>query len=445
MNLRPKFHITGETGWINDPNGLIYYKGLYHVFFQYYPHATQWGPMHWGHVVSKDLLHWDRLPVALYPNKETKEDGCFSGTAIVHNDKMYLIYTGFHENGGGDNIRQLQCLASSDDGINFTKHGVVIGEDNLPSEYSACDFRDPKVWKENDTFYMIVAARKNEGKGHILMYKSLNLFDWKFVGDILEKESLGIMIECPDYSKELNMLFYSEQFQPSEDYYHLNVHSCRYASGNFDVSAGKFTEKSRGIVDYGFDFYAPQTFEKKNVMIGWLNMWDRNNPSEKYGFAGSLTIPRNISVVDNKLYQTPVWDYTNAVTQKVGKTLVDTFKIGAYKLEVESLKDIKLKLRKKGEQYFSVSLEDGLFVFDRSNSGEEIKGVETDTDSINGIRRMPLVNREKVTIEIISDEFSLEFFINGLAASFLIYPDLDSTLFELELDADKCVSYKSEF
>ena len=445
MSLRPKFHITGEKGWINDPNGLIYYKGQYHVFFQYYPHATHWGPMHWGHVVSKDLIHWDRLPIALYPNNDTKEDGCFSGTAIEHENMMYLIYTGFFENGGGENIRQLQCMASSLDGVYFQKHGIIIGEDKLPIEYSACDFRDPKVWKENDTFYMLVAAKKKNGKGHILMYQSKDLFDWTFMGDLLENESLGIMIECPDYVKELDLLLYSEQFQPKEGYTHLNVHTSRYACGKLDIDNANFSIDNLGIVDYGFDFYAPQTYAGKNVMIGWLNMWDRNNPSDKYGFAGTLTIPRKIDVINNKLYQTPVWDYTNSSVSTITNLHKDNFKIGAYKLEIDNLKIFELKLRKKGNQYFSVNLEDGLFVFDRSKSGEVITGVETDTDSLNGIRRMPLENNEKVTIEIISDEFSLEFFINGLSASFLLYPDTDSTEFELEINADKCISYKSEF
>ena len=80
---RPKYHFTVRKGWINDPNGLIKYKGLYHVFFQYYPHATSWGPMHWGHRVSEDLIHWDELPIALYPKTYSNEDGCFSGTSIV--------------------------------------------------------------------------------------------------------------------------------------------------------------------------------------------------------------------------------------------------------------------------------------------------------------------------------------------------------------------------
>ena len=201
-SIRPSFHITGGNGWINDPNGLIKFKGLYHAFYQHYPHDVNWGPMHWGHKVSKDLLHWEELPIALFPQTYSNEDGCFSGTSVIHNDVLYLIYTGFFENGGGENIRQLQCLASSKDGIVFEKHGIIIGEKDLPEEYSPCDFRDPKVWKENNQFYMLVAARKKGGKGHILMFKSEDLFKWGFVSDVLPNESKGIMIECPDYVKK---------------------------------------------------------------------------------------------------------------------------------------------------------------------------------------------------------------------------------------------------
>ena len=443
--LRPLFHITGEKGWINDPNGLIFYNGKYHVFFQYYPHANHWGPMHWGHVTSKDLLHWDRAPIALYPKNDTNEDGCFSGTAIIHNNILFVVYTGFYENGGGENIRQLQCLASSIDGIYFQKHGVIIGEKELPNEYSACDFRDPKIWKENDTFYMLVAARKKEGRGHILLFKSNDIFSWEFVSDVLEEESLGIMIECPDYIKNLNLLMYCEQFQPSEGNYHLNIHSCRYLNGCLDLEKGKFIEDHRGIVDYGFDFYAPQVFANDNILIGWLNMWDRNNPSEKYGFAGTLTIPRRVSVIDGKLIQKPIWNYSNACQKNIVKSYKDSLKYGAIKLTIKNLSELNIKLRKKEDQFFEVNLCENELIFDRSKSGEKIIGVETDNDSINGIRRMPLFDKEDVEIEIISDEFSLEIFVNGLSASFLLYPDEDSNGFELKIVSDKCVLTKSIF
>ena len=443
-NLRPSFHVTAPEGWINDPNGLVYFKEKYHVFYQHYPYDTCWGPMHWGHVSSTDLIHWDRLPIALYPKIDTNEDGCFSGTSIIYNDILYVVYTGFFENGGGENIRQLQYLASSVDGINFTKHGLIIGEKELPSEYSACDFRDPKIWRENDKFYILVAAKKKNGKGHMLLFESSDIFHWSFVGDVFD-ESLGVMYECPDYVNNLNILLYSEQFQPNQGYTHLNIHSCSYATGKLDVLNAKFNSDNKGVVDYGFDFYAPQVFANKAVLIGWLNMWDRTNPSVKYGFAGTLTIPRKIEVKDGKLLQTPVWDYSNKNTLKINHKYKDSFKLGALKLELTNLNEINIKLRKKNDQYFNVKLVDDLLVFDRSNCGEKIIGAETNEDSINGIRRMPLYDKKHVTIEVISDEFSLEFFVNGLAASFLIYPDFDAVELEIDVNCEECILDKSDF
>ena len=443
--LRPLFHITGGNGWINDPNGLIYFNNQYHVFYQHYPHDTKWGPMHWGHVVSKDLLHWERMPIALYPKIETGEDGCFSGTAIEHNNVLYVVYTGFYENGGGENVRQLQCLASSVDGINFKKHGIIVGERELPKEYSVCDFRDPKIWKEENVFYMLVAARKKGGRGHILLFKSNDIFNWSFVGDILDKESLGIMIECPDYSSKLGLLMHSEQFQPNEGKKHLNIHSNRYKVGSLDLGKGKFTETNGGIIDYGFDFYAPQIFSDGDVMIGWLNMWDRNNPSQKYGFAGTLTIPRQLTIVDGVLLQKPIWNYDNQTTIDVDGNSNFKFKHGSLKLLASNLKSLNIKLRKKVNQYFNISLSEEELIFDRSNSGEVITGAETDFDSLNGIRRMPITNLGNVEIEIIMDEFSIEVFANGLAASFLIYPDIDADDVEINIDCEQSVLSLSKF
>lgn len=444
-NLRPLFHINGGKGWINDPNGLIKFKGLYHVFFQYYPNDVNWGPMHWGHRVSKDLIHWDELPTALFPKIVSGEDGCFSGTSIIHNDTLYLVYTGFYENGGGDNIRQVQCIASSKDGLIFEKHGIIIDENDLPEYINPSDFRDPKVWKENDIFYMVVAARKKEGRGHILLFKSLDLFKWEFVSDLLERESKGTMIECPDYVDNLNLLIYSEQFQPNEGSKHLNIHTNRYAIGKLDLNNNIFIETKTDIVDYGFDFYAPQVFANENVLIAWLNMWDRNNPSSQYGFAGQLTVPRHIKVVDGELLQTPVWDYSNQEINKVKSGLTDNFKYGALKFNLKDLEKFDLRLRVKDEQYFKVTLENQEFVFDRSNMKNQIVGVEKDTDSLNGIRRMPVNKLDNVTIEVIMDEFSLEFFINGKSASFQVYNDFDADGLVLDIKASDCEYIKSKY
>ena len=434
----PAFHITGETGWINDPNGLVYYNGAYHAFFQYHPHDTKWGPMHWGHVVSNDLTNWKYLPIALTPGDDCDKNGCFSGSAIAHDGKLWLMYTGFIENQGGDTIRQVQCLAESDDGITFKKHGIVIGEELLPEGYAPCDFRDPKVWLHEDYFWCVIAARKIEGRGRILLYKSKDLFTWEFVNDLFGTDSAGTMIECPDYNEELGYLLFCEQFQPSEDGIHLNVHTCRWCTGKIDYSTGLFKEDARGIVDYGFDVYAPQTFGGKPIFMGWLNMWDRNVPSEKYGFAGMLTAARMASIKDGRLHQTPVVNCGEVHKAAVCDKIEDKAVKGVITIKATSLESFEMKMRSNGTHYTKLMLKDGQWVFDRSKSGETITGVEKDPDSLNGIRRMPYSNKKEVTVTIVMDDFSVEIFEDGRALTSTIYPPSDADGLELAVKADTC-------
>lgn len=440
----PAFHITGKTGWINDPNGLIYFKGQYHAFFQYYPHDTKWGPMHWGHVVSDDLTHWQYLPVALAPGGDGDKNGCFSGSAIVHDDKLWLVYTGFTENQGGQSIRQLQCLAESTDGVTFKKHGIVIGEKDLPAEYAPCDFRDPKVWFNDGYFWCVVAARKIDGKGRILLYKSKDLFKWQFINDVFNKDSAGVMIECPDYNEDLGYMLSCEQFQPSEDGIHLNVHTTRWHVGKLNYSTGKFQEENRGIVDYGFDMYAPQTFAGKSIIMGWLNMWDRNVPSDKYGFAGMLTVPREVSIKEGRLYQTPIVNCDKVFSTTVNDNFEDKVVKGVITIKATDLESLDVKMRSNGENYTQLTLKAGQWIFNRSKSGEAIIGVEKDQDSLNGIRRMPCSNGKEIVLTIVMDEFSVEIFEDGRALSSTIYPPSDAKDLILSVKAKSCSYVKEE-
>ena len=433
----PAFHVTGETGWINDPNGLIYYNGKYHAFFQHYPHDTKWGPMHWGHVISDDLTNWSYLPVALTPGDDCDKNGCFSGSAIAYDGKLWLIYTGFIENQGGDSIRQVQCLAESEDGITFRKHGIVIGEELLPDGYAPCDFRDPKVWHHDGCFWCIVAARKIEGRGRILLYKSKDLFNWEFVNDLFGTDSAGTMIECPDYNEEAGYLLYCEQFQPSENGIHLNVHTCRWCIGKIDYSSGRFVEENRGIVDYGFDVYAPQSFADESLIIGWLNMWDRNVPSEKYGFSGMLTVPRKVYVKDGRLCQEPIVK-CGEVQKKIDcGSIEDKATRGVITLNATNLESLTIRLRSDGTHYTDLALNGGEWVFNRSKSGEEISGVEKDSDSVNGIRRMPFSENSEVTLTIVMDDFSVEIFEDGRSLTSTIYPPEDADGIEISVKAAK--------
>ena len=179
--------------------------------------------------------------------------------------------------------------------------------------------------------------------------------------------------------------------------------------------------------------------------MGWLNMWDRNIPSREYGFAGQLTVPRHITISNGKLLQTPVWDYSNQIESAVEGSLKDNIKHGAIKFVIENLKCFELKLRQKDDQYFKVSLVNNEFVFDRSKMKNQVFGLEKDPDSLNFIRRMPIDDLANVTIEIIMDEFSLEFFINGLSASFQVFNDVDAEELNLELESSNCKYIKSLF
>ena len=433
---KPIFHITGEKGWINDPNGLVKFKGQYHIFFQYYPYDIKWGPMHWGHVVSDDLLHFKYLPIALTPGDSYDKDGCFSGTALVKDDVLYLVYTGFVWNENYNNIRQVQCLASSEDGIHFKKHGVIIGTDKLPEGYKPCDFRDPKILYDKGTYYLLAVAKKVVGKGSILLYKSKDLFNWEFVNDVLTHDSDGQMLECVDYQKDLDLLLYSEQCFPADNDHCLNAHSCEYEIGKFNKDF-KFISHNKTLIDYGFDFYAPQIMEDGKILIAWLNMWDRSFPMAKYGFNGMLTVPRIVTVENGLMLQKPVVYGKLAESKEIKEEYKGHLSIGVIHLTINNLQSLSISLRKGIGEESLFYLDNNEFYFDRSHSGEEIKGIEKDPLSLSGKRKMPYIKKDVDDIYIVLDKYSIELFVNGISMSNLVYPKDDSDIFEIRIRSNQ--------
>ena len=211
-----------------------------------------------------------------------------------------------------------------------------------------------------------------------------------------------------------------------------------------DYSTGTFNENARGIVDYGFDMYAPQTFAQKPVVTGWLNMWDRNVPSEKYGFAGMLTAPREVSVKDGRLFQEPRVSSSVSYSTEVSNTLSDNVKIGVVTVKAKGLEELTLKMRSNGTSFTSLVLSNGEWVLDRSKSGESIVGVEKDPDSLSGIRRMPCSKKDEITLTLVMDEFSIEIFEDGRALSSTVYPPDNADGLELTVKADSCVYERAD-
>lgn len=307
-------HLMPPVGWLNDPNGLCWYKGKYHVFFQYAPFDVEGGLKFWGHYTSVDLVDWKYEGTALYPDSPYDCHGVYSGSALVEDEKMHLFFTGNVKiDGDYDYInegRETSTLhVESEDGIHFGDKEEIISFEKYPEDFT-CHIRDPKVWKKNNRYYMILGGRLKEDKGAVLVYGSEDMKDWKLDRVITTPEAFGYMWECPDYF-ELDgqkFLSVSPQGLKREEYRFQNI----YQSGYFPVKEDESvdTEDFREW-DMGFDFYAPQTFvddKGRRILIGWMGIPDADytNPTEEAGWQHALTIPRELSVRDGKLIQEPI-------------------------------------------------------------------------------------------------------------------------------------------
>lgn len=303
---RQWYHFMPECGWMNDPNGLVCFKGKYHLFYQFYPYGPYWSAMHWGHAISEDLLHWEYLPIALAPSEpydDCQKGGVFSGSAVVGDDGLlYLFYTGTLIKDGA--VTKSQCVAYSEDGIHFQKL-----ESNPVISPTAFTESDPKVWKHNNKWYMIVGGERDR-KGRVILYCSNDLTDWKLAGTILESDgSLGAMWECPDlFNVDGNDIMVIGPM-------HLGEKKCTFMLGSMDYDHMRFNSKLSGEVDYGFDYYAPQSFEDLNgrrIQFAWANAWDWMpwwkgfGTTAQEGWCGALAIPREVYVHDGKPVFKPV-------------------------------------------------------------------------------------------------------------------------------------------
>ena len=313
---RHRYHAMPPAGWMNDPNGLCRFKGEYHLFYQHNPYAPRWGKMHWGHSVSRDFVRWEDWPIALAPDKRYESFlGCFSGSALVvgggasGGGELKLMYTAVSAFG------QRQCAAASTDGRTFVKDDAnpLIGARQLPRGRSLLNFRDPKLFEREGRFYCLVASSNSlnrSSEGELLLFRSDNFRDWEYVG-VTYSCPESPMLECPDLSivGGADLLLFSPTELPRRGDEFQNYHSAVCSHGELDLSSGRFAGGPYRELDSGFDFYAPQTLVAEDgrvVMIAWMQMWKRSMPTEAHGWAGAMTLPRELSLVGDRLFQKPV-------------------------------------------------------------------------------------------------------------------------------------------
>ncbi|MFY9177123.1 MAG: GH32 C-terminal domain-containing protein [Caldicoprobacterales bacterium] len=310
QKFRNQIHFAPFKNWMNDPNGLCYYKGKYHMFYQYNPKEQKWGDMHWGHAVSNDLIRWIHLPIALFPQKELYNNdhffgGAFSGSAVVNEDCMHLFLT--RSFGSSDRTweRQWQTTCVSSDGINFSHEKVIIEE---TPEGVGMDFRDPMVFRKDNKWYMFIAG-SHDGVAAVLCYSSIDLLNWEYEGPVIKEDRFDYRVaECPDaYEIDGKFVlvagFINRGVRSKSNYKRRDT---RYYIGNFEN--GKFTVEYSDLVDHGKDYYAVQSFvtSERVVSIGWNNDDALKHVVEKDSSNGTMSIPREISIKNGKLYQYPI-------------------------------------------------------------------------------------------------------------------------------------------
>lgn len=309
-----KVHIKAVDNWINDPNGFIYYKGMYHMFYQCFPYGPRWGRMHWGHAVSKDLVNWEQKGIALFPSKWDDRSGCFSGSAVEHEEKMCLFYTGvryLEENPEDTNLCvdeqfvSAQMLATSEDGVCFDN--IADKRTVLPVIESGAvgdprHTRDPKVWREEDAWYMVLGSTINDERGQLLFYRSEDLEHWIYVNNVTKESGFGWMWECPDYFEVdgKQVVIFSPMGYLNDGKKEENQVICSLV--NFDPATCKMDipDECR-YFDYGLDLYAPQSTtdaEGRRVVVAWARM-----PESVDGrWNGMLSVPRIVEVHNDHIY-----------------------------------------------------------------------------------------------------------------------------------------------
>ncbi|CYX74347.1 Beta-fructosidases (levanase/invertase) [Streptococcus suis] len=411
--FKPKAHLTPETGWMNDPNGFIYFRGEYHLFYQFNPYESVWGPMHWGHAKSKDLVNWEQLPVALAPDKAYDKDGCFSGSAIVKDDTLWLMYTGNIVNEDGS-VRQVQNMAYSTDGIHFEKiaQNPVATEELLPEEVIANDFRDPKIFEKDGRYYSVVATKHKDGVGCIVLLGSDDLLDWQFESIFLKGQAhQGHVWECPDYFEVdgQEYLIVSPMRYQKEDNDFVNINSNIFVTGHVDWARKVFVADSFKEIDHGHDFYAAQTTqgpEGERVMIAWMHTWGRQLVPNDLGhkWYGQMTLPRLLKHDENGLQQVLPAGILNSFDEiEIGQVIQGPSK---FSLKLDDRLDLKLGNDQDYLQFGYDSAKQEVYI-DRSS----LKIQQAGEEEWSTVRRAVAV--QATDLLVLVDTNCLEIFVNN--------------------------------
>ncbi|MFC0272923.1 glycoside hydrolase family 32 protein [Metabacillus herbersteinensis] len=435
---RQSFHIQPKTGLLNDPNGFSYYNGFYHLFYQWFPLGPVHGLKYWYHVKSKDLVNWEDAGIGIEPDHFYDSHGAYSGSAIEHDGKLFMMYTG---NTRDENWTRhpYQCIAIMDQTDKITKLEQPVISD-VPNGYTD-HFRDPKVWKQGETFYTVIGAQRQNETGCAVIYSSLNLVDWKLEGELQTSlNDFGYMWECPDYFEQNDngiFIFSPQGIEAKGDLYR-NIYQSGYLIGRkLTLPERQFEHGDFHELDRGFDFYAPQTTlapDGSRILVGWMGLPEIDYPTDENGWAHCLTVPRVLTVENGKLIQQPVkkLELLRKNEHQVAAVLENEVKSfnelrgTSYEMvcEISSFNSeefgIELRANETKKTVISYNSTHKKLVLDRSNSGKEV-------GSEFGSTRACHLDTDKLFLHIFVDTSSVELFVNNGEEVFTsrIFPEVD--------------------
>ncbi|SIS42706.1 sucrose-6-phosphate hydrolase [Salimicrobium flavidum] len=422
----PSYHIAPPVGLLNDPNGFIQWRGSYHLFYQWMPFRTGHGAKFWAQLTSQNLIDWNFEGPALAPDQWYDRTGCYSGSAVEKDGELILFYTGNVKNDKGER-ETYQCKVRSQDGVHFEKCGVQI---ELPEGFTA-HFRDPKVWKMDNRWYMVIGAQTNENEGCIVLYESMDLETWIFKRIVAS--GMGYMWECPDFFRlEEDVLLFSPQGVEENEIDYRNMYQSGYIIGDFDE--GFPVERFREL-DRGFEFYAPQTMmdEKgRRLLIGWMGMPDGGEeyfPTHDYHWIHQLTLPRELEQRGDIIVQKPPEELLELRRRKIIEEKGGSWE-GDLSRNVEIvISDISEALNMNVYDYFFIACEKDKVVVRRPSiegAGMEWRAAELDS---------PLEE-----IRMFIDRSSLEIFINGGETVFSSRMFLDPSATDCRIEGEASVT-----
>ncbi len=316
---RLKLHLMPPSGWMNDPNGLCQFQGVYHIYFQYTPFLAGWGLKLWGHYTTRDWIHFQEEEPFLFPDCPWDRDGVYSGSAFVKDGELHYFYTGNVKltDRAYDYVmegrEQNTIHVKSRDGMETGEKQLVLTHKDYPEDMSK-HVRDPKIFCQNGVYYMLLGARNGKDEGCVLLFWSRDLEHWSYFDRIVSKEPFGYMWECPDLF-ELGgraFLLACPQGLPKGEHCRQNVYQCGYFPIELDLEHREYHLGEFAELDKGFDFYAAQSFEDdrgRRILLGWMGMPDADydrDPTVEWDWIHAMALPRVLSCFDGKLIQQPL-------------------------------------------------------------------------------------------------------------------------------------------